>query len=474
MKKVLLILHMAILALTLSAHPWKPLHYVIVDTDCGLDDFRAICMLLASSDVRVLAITVSNGVLDARTGFYKVKSLLRDLHHEGILTGININRGAETESCLPALQMEWGSSWPPESEIPDVVAIVQHVLDNCSERIAFLSLGSLNTAQRCMKECPAFPGRLSCIMWSSTPDYGAKNFNYALDEKAASGIFKENLPLVLVNHGSFVRYSDSLINQITEIPAACADKFVKSLTFTDNPYTRSVSDESAVLLLHYPALFNKDSINRNTVYCQIKPSITYNEISASFKKILTGETVNQNQVLSMFPMDSSFYYADVQNTMSITLSRYGKEEWTASVMANELHRHLGVYAVIGVKMGMRAKEYFGAGIDEMRVVSFAGLIPPLSCMNDGLQVSTGATLGHGLITIAQDTLAVPQADFYYLNQGIRLILKPEYSMKVNSEIRELNRIHGLDSNIYWELVRKAAIKYWTDFNREDIFIIQVL
>ena len=30
-----------------------------------------------------------------------------------------------------------------------------------------------------------------------------------------------------------------------------------------------------------------------------------------------------------------------------------------------MHRHLGIYAVIGTKMGMRAREHFGAGIDEV-------------------------------------------------------------------------------------------------------------
>jgi bifunctional ADP-heptose synthase (sugar kinase/adenylyltransferase) len=31
---------------------------------------------------------------------------------------------------------------------------------------------------------------------------------------------------------------------------------------------------------------------------------------------------------------------------------------------------------------------------------------------------------------------------------------------------------GIDSNIYWELVRKNSIKYWRDLDRHDIFIIE--
>ena len=125
-------------------------------------------------------------------------------------------------------------------------------------------------------------------------------------------------------------------------------------------------------------------------------------------------------------------------------------------------------------MGIRAREYFGTGVDEMNVASYAGLTPPFSCMNDGLQVSTGATLGHGLISVISDTLRLPQADFNYMNRKIRLSLKPEIRTKVESEIRELSKIYGLDSNIYWELVRKAAIRYWADFDRNEIFTIQVL
>ena len=62
---------------------------MIVDTDGGIDDIRAITMLLASPDVRVLAITVSPGVLSAENAYLKVRSLLNSYFHEGIPVGIN-------------------------------------------------------------------------------------------------------------------------------------------------------------------------------------------------------------------------------------------------------------------------------------------------------------------------------------------------------------------------------------------------
>ena len=156
------------------------------------------------------------------------------------------------------------------------------------------------------------------------------------------------------------------------------------------------------------------------------------------------------------------------------LVKYGIDEWTSGVLANELHRHLGTYAIIGVKMGIRAREYFNTGVDEFKAVSFAGSTPPLSCMNDGIQVSTGATPGHGLLTVRNDTVLRPAVDFTYLGRKIRISLKPEIAQKINSELKEINFIYGLDSNIYWELVRKNTIKYWRELDRHEIFVIEPL
>jgi pyrimidine-specific ribonucleoside hydrolase len=148
------------------------------------------------------------------------------------------------------------------------------------------------------------------------------------------------------------------------------------------------------------------------------------------------------------------------------------DEWVSGIIANELHRHLGVYAIVGVKMGIRAREYYNTGVDEFTVTSHAASEPPLSCMNDGLQVSTGATPGHGLLKVINEPPAHPSAEFTYLNRKIRLTLKADIAKKIGSELKEINFIYGLDSNIYWELVRKNSIKYWMNLDRHDIFIIE--
>ena len=88
-------------------------------------------------------------------------------------------------------------------------------------------------------------------------------------------------------------------------------------------------------------------------------------------------------------------------------------------------------------MGIRAREYFNIGVDDIEVTSYAGHKPPVSCMNDGLQVSTGATLGHGLIRVAEELPVRPEARFSFKGKTIRLRLKPEYADRIRRDVQQM-------------------------------------
>jgi pyrimidine-specific ribonucleoside hydrolase len=123
-------------------------------------------------------------------------------------------------------------------------------------------------------------------------------------------------------------------------------------------------------------------------------------------RILRGETVDRNHGDKSTPVDPMYYFDDVSGSVTEIIEKYGIDEWTSGVLSNELHRHLGIFTIIGVKMGIRAREYFATGVDEFTVRSFAGSTPPVSCFNDGLQVSTGATPGHGLLTVGKRSAGI--------------------------------------------------------------------
>lgn len=183
-------------------------------------------------------------------------------------------------------------------------------------------------------------------------------------------------------------------------------------------------------------------------------------------------SAEKNIVFKSFPNASALFETDFGSCSDAILRRYGGHEFRAGVLANELHGHLGVYTIIGVKMGMMARDYFFCGHDEMEVVSYTGSTPPVSCLNDGIQVSTGATLGHGLITVNERVAEGVSVEFYHTDRGIRISLKNEVAELVEDNFKKIITKNGLFSEEYWDQVRQLAIQYWLEFDRKDIFLIE--
>ena len=169
-----------------------------------------------------------------------------------------------------------------------------------------------------------------------------------------------------------------------------------------------------------------------------------------------------------------------------TIARWGKEEWRAVILTNEIHGHIGIYSTIGAKMGIYALELLSRlcnKAEELKVLSFAGSRPPVSCFNDGLQISTGATLGHGAIEIAKSCAeskehadARVEAIFRFRAIGgteakemqLRVWLKEELRQQIAGDIANAVKQYGHTPD-YWLQVRRLALDYWQQWNRAEIF-----
>jgi pyrimidine-specific ribonucleoside hydrolase len=351
--------------------------------------------------------------------------------------------------------------------------VISGLLSAEKTKITFICLGSMTTAQKALRKVPLFIQQVKDIIWSADEAGYLNGFNYNIDKQASVAMLKQEIPVKIVrsmNSEQDPFYNKEFIRSIATINTPYAVKissFFSNQTTGNHKFSYYGTDEMAVVFLHYPALF----VNKTTGNISESTPADPEAIRESAIRILKGETAARNQVIKEFPSDPGFYFDDINTSVNEIIRKYGIDEWTSGVLANELHRHLGTYAIIGVKMGIRAREYFNTGVDEFKAVSFAGSTPPLSCMNDGIQVSTGATPGHGLLTVRTDTVLSPAVDFTYLGRRIRISLKPEIAQKISAELKEINFIYGLDSNIYWELVRKNTIKYWREMNRHEIFNI---
>ncbi|HCI56365.1 MAG TPA: hypothetical protein DFI01_10650 [Bacteroidales bacterium] len=474
MKKIISIVSVILLCLSLTAHPWKPSHYVIIDTDGGIDDMRAICMMLASPDVRVLGITTSAGTLSAENAFTRVKSMLNSFYHEGIPVGINRNNIKVNDKFPVAIDYKWGNEQGIYADTaPNYIKVISDILENEKSNISFICLGSMNTAAGAIRDIPEFRTHVKEIVWSCKGFNDSSGFNFNIDRTSSEKMLKSGIPVKTILSDSDITFYDKEFQiEIQKIASPYAKKiadFFHSEIGKEHKYSFEINDELVPLFLHYPELFRHSSSGNNSE--NMIDDIT--ALKTGYIKILRGETVPRNQIIKELPLDGSFYFDDIQPFANTIIERYGVDEWYSGVIACELHRHLGVFATIGVKMGIRAREYFNTGVDEFEVVSYAGSTTPLSCMNDGLQVSTGATPGHGLLTVKNDNPA-PAAEFKYMNRIIKLSLKPELAKKISEELKEINFVYGLDSNIYWELVRKNTIKYWRELDRHEIFIIELL
>ena len=169
-----------------------------------------------------------------------------------------------------------------------------------------------------------------------------------------------------------------------------------------------------------------------------------------------------------------------------TIARWGKEEWRAVILTNEIHGHIGIYSTIGAKMGIYALELLSRlcnKAEELKVLSFAGSRPPISCFNDGLQISTGATLGHGAIEIAKSCAeskehadARVEAIFRFRaicgteakEMQLRVWLKEELMQQIAGDIANAVKQYGHTPD-YWLQVRRLALDYWQQWNRAEIF-----
>ncbi len=121
----------------------------------------------------------------------------------------------------------------------------------------------------------------------------------------------------------------------------------------------------------------------------------------------------------------------------------------------EFHGHLGPYVAIGYKMGslalekLGAKKYFGVTVD-----SYAGDAPPVSCMNDGLQLATGCTFGKG--NIRNVASGEPRARIASGGRAMVVRLKPEVERSLPGILENedgeaaAERIFGLASDALFD------------------------
>jgi len=468
----------AILILTITANIFaSPLHLklhhtIIIDTDCSIHDLRAVSILLSNPGITIKSIIISDGQVEAKEGY----KLMRDLLHKFKADTIPLFTGESTD-----LKNKQNSKDSKKTTRDYFTILPTGLFQIADTQLTLVCLGPLTNITREIDNNPTLRDRVDEVIWYVDSVNPFNGFNYESDKNSADRILNSGVRFDIVSNLNILTpvFDSELLNLCTRYKTNISNAILSlssSLQSTKEKIDdlHTLSEELAALFIGNHELFVLNHLESNL---NIRFNTEYSSIILKdvIRDLITGDYRSGHFVaLYGFPVNPELYVYDVRHILEPAIERYGIEEWKACTLTDEFHGHLGVFSIVGAKMGIHAREYFGIGTDLLEIGSYAGSEEPFSCLNDGLQVSTGATLGQGSIHHMNDSIAKPQAVFTYKNQSILIKLKDEYLDQIKVIIARGIKNYGLQDEDYWNLIRQTSIKFWLEWDRREIFELIVI
>lgn len=462
----------------LYSHSGKPKYHVIIDTDGAIDDLRAVTTLLACNDIRVLGIIGSQGTLPAKSASDKVSSLLAYFHHEGIPVGL----GRSLDKTLPywsafAGSVSWGTpGFNEPASYPEAGILLTDITKFYSQKITLIALGALTNLADWLRHNPEKVQTVERIIWYNDLDFKG-GFNYQIDPESYQ--FIHTLPItlqVVSNDRSNLVCDQAFIQKLDSAGSIYADHLVNihrqiAESNSGKQIHLELGDDLVPLFLTCPIVFTSRD-GQNPAVFTLEKNIPVYYVADLISMVLNSSINPNNRIFNDFPVNPDLYKKNVSDFLPQVIKDFGLSEWKSVVLTNEIHGHTGIYSIIGVKMGVRALEYFNVGVNNLEVITYVGNEPPLSCLNDGIQISTGATIGQGLITVDKTVLPIPTVVFAFNGKRIRIELKKEIAERIDADIRKGVQLFGM-SDKYWAYVEELAYRYWQELDRHVIFDLSV-
>ena len=457
-----------------EAHEPAARYPVVIDTDAGLDDVVTLAMALQSPRVRIAGIVCTDGVLSSRQCGEVVGRML-----------ILFNRGE-----VPLFIQAAKQGAPPPPFRQSVHKAIMRALNNktsvtakpfspsayrtdSKRKTVVVALGPLTGLVAALKTRPALGQEIARVTVVGGP--GVKSWNARFDPAAWKAVVASRLPVDHVIHGRTVRKPGSWSegSPVPRRPTSPAGRLLALLLRdkTAQHYATGLStltDELAWLYLMAPSLFRRQVV-RGGPAAVVRPRSRRMILDKMLRLLKDGRQVKRSVVLSGRPLPAANLRPDVRMRRAQIVARNGPVEWRAQVQMNELHRHLGAYSIIGVKMGLRAAELLNALPSNMQVVSYTPTHPPVSCLNDGVIVATGSTPGRGLYRHGGHRRGPPKVKFTFNGGSITLALKQRYHDEVQKSLSSLRRKYTLADGRYWKEVRSKGLEIWEKWHRLDLF-----
>ena len=454
---------------------------VIVDTDMAADDARALALLLNCPYLNVVAVVTSDGVSSPDVGVTNVCRMLGFLKLDAVAVGMGRSVPVPAPAFRPnATGLDWaelGEPVLPAGGILGAAALIRLALESTSSDLVYVCLGPLTNLRDALDGRPELARRLGRVLWYGTPPQAARpTWNAARDAEALRKIAAAGVSVEAIHwpeEAAAAVLDNALLDELAKLDSPAAELVVRlhssgrGAELVQAKHLRLWDD---LVALHYldATLGTRSPVAGASGWSELT-AIDTAGLRRAFVNKLRAFPPRGTVIMAAFPTNATQVLPDVREWAAQIIASHGLEEWKAAVLTSELHRHLGTYSVVGAKMGLRARERFNVALDELRVESHAGLRPPLSCVNDGLQVATGASLGRGTITVVTNGPAACEAVFSYGEGQLRLRLKPQFAQQIATDMAALEKRHGGTTPAYFEAVRSVSLKHWLSFDRTTMF-----
>jgi len=454
------------------AHEDQHLTTIVIDTDMGLDDTVTLAMALQAPRSEIVGIVASEGVSSGLKCVDHLERMLSLFNRQEI----PLYKSAHVETTKSAPPFRSFAENAIAHALPEKTssfhrAFVPDAYVSNANKTIVLVLGPLTNLATALKTKPEIKEGIDEVLVAG-PSKAARNWNVQWDPAALAAVQASGLTLEFVVGGAAGRKPESWQNKPLTIGqgTSIGERFMKRLLADHDVHKHYMNqftcfyDELVFLYYLDPALFQESS-DRNV----FAPRARQGVIDLFTQLMSNGRQHRMRTVFAEEALPDAIFQKDVSERKARIIANNGKEEWFAQLLMNELHEHLGAYSVIGAKMGLYAAELLNAPRHGMNIVSRAAAHPPVSCLNDGVIVSTGSTPGRCLFVHQPGPPGSTQVVFTFNERYLRLALKQEYQTQISTTIKTLLQNHTLADDEYWDGVRRLGLDIWEKWHRRELF-----
>ncbi len=362
---------------------------VLIDTDMGLDDVRALFALVGSDRAEIPGIVVVEGSASLGKGTDNLLGLLESVGRTDIQAYRGRDAGGlEEPSWRRTANSLTGESFPPPRELSALRAdhdVLDKLIGGPGEDLNYLAIGPLGNLAGLFEAHPEASGYIEKIWIPAriSEDGGIDSWNMEWDDESARTVFQKAHGIVLIDVTGFGGLNiEEIADGNASSPAA---RWIRALAASSGGSEHAFAfDEIAAAALLRPDLFEHDAGKYSLAGergLRIVPARDGNIRVARAGDI--GEITEFLHELWEGPayVEHNHSHDQVSGISPVRLIK-------------SFHGHLGPYVVLGYRMGRIAIEELGStGHFGLHAEVHSILEPPRSCLIDGVQMGSGCTLG---------------------------------------------------------------------------------